>query len=135
MKFIHCGVKILAPFFIKQKTKKQFLFFIYIKKTEIDILNRMILITSMLTIYLHDYIMISFMFSNEVVKISKVEFTNFLKLVRQRYYLKLNLQRLSSFLKLSQLRLGSGTLFEPMDFGLKGGLLISLNDYYYFYKY
>jgi hypothetical protein len=68
MKFIHCGVKILAPFFYKTKNKKIVVFYKK-KKTEIDILNRMILITSMLIIYLHDYIMISFMFSNEVVKI------------------------------------------------------------------
>jgi hypothetical protein len=68
MKFIHCGVKILAPFFYKTKNKKIVVFYIK-KKKEIDILNRMILITSMLIIYLHDYIMISFMFSNEVVKI------------------------------------------------------------------
>ena len=69
MKFIHCGVKILAPFFYKTKNKKIVLVFYIYKKKEIDILNRMILITSMLIIYLHDYIMISFMFSNEGVKI------------------------------------------------------------------
>jgi hypothetical protein len=60
----------ISTFFYKTKNKKNSSCFLYKKKkTEIDILNRMILITSMLIIYLHDYIMISFMFSNEVVKI------------------------------------------------------------------
>jgi hypothetical protein len=58
----------LAPFFFYKTKKKKNSSCFHIKKTEIDILNRMILITSILIIYLHSYIMISFMFSNEVVK-------------------------------------------------------------------